>query len=166
MVRIMPIQVEEKKEVSQFVIDNMTRLFPKHASIQMPPYDLVNMENVYMNPQDAVFYTAREVDGTLAATIAVRRYDGRIKVLPTHFGGSAMAEILKCYVDKTKRRMGIGSLLTDEILQFCRSVGYQKVYLHTHKFLPDAVQFWQSQGFEEILDEKDILETVHMVKNI
>ena len=43
---------------------------------------------------------------------------------------------------------------------------YESIYLHTHKTLPGAIEFWKKMGFIIFLDENDELETVHMDKII
>ena len=40
------------------------------------------------------------------------------------------------------------------------------IYLHTHKNLDGALEFWTKMGFVVVLDAGDELETVHMDKQI
>ncbi|MCM3651792.1 GNAT family N-acetyltransferase [Metabacillus litoralis] len=73
------------------------------------------------------------------------------------------AEIVKCYIDSNYRRLGIGTILFNQALRFCNDVGYEKIYLHTHLFLPGAIPFWKAKGFEERLAEDNpVWNTVHM----
>ena len=51
-----------------------------------------------------------------------------------------------------------------EAEQFCKKSGYKLVYLHTHKYLAGALEFWQFQGFRVRLDEGGPRQTVHMEK--
>ena len=49
---------------------------------------------------------------------------------------------------------------------FANQVGYNDIYLHTHKNLDGAIEFWTKMGFVCVLDSDDELETVHMDKQI
>ena len=49
---------------------------------------------------------------------------------------------------------------------FANEAGYDKIYLHTHKNLDGALEFWTKMGFVVALDANDELETVHMDKEI
>ena len=49
---------------------------------------------------------------------------------------------------------------------FANESGYDKIYLHTHKTLDGALEFWTKMGFIVTLDRDDELETVHMDKKI
>ena len=49
---------------------------------------------------------------------------------------------------------------------FAKNSGFENIYLHTHKILPGALEFWTKMGFVVVLDACDELETVHMDKHI
>ena len=49
---------------------------------------------------------------------------------------------------------------------FANDVNYNDIYLHTHKTLNGALEFWKKMGFVVVLDSNDGLETVHMDKEI
>jgi hypothetical protein len=49
---------------------------------------------------------------------------------------------------------------------FANESKYDDIYLHTHKTLPGAIEFWTKMGFVVALDSNDELETVHMDKKI
>ena len=74
------------------------------------------------------------------------------------------AEIVKCYVDPAYRRFGIGSMLINELENVVKDMHYTTLYLHTHRFLPGAVDFWKRQGYTVIAEENDDWQTVHMDK--
>ena len=54
----------------------------------------------------------------------------------------------------------------DEFIKTLNEAGYDKIYLHTHKNLDGALEFWTKMGFVVALDSNDELETVHMDKKI
>ncbi|MCL6559590.1 MAG: GNAT family N-acetyltransferase [Firmicutes bacterium] len=129
-------------------------------------YDLLHFEEMYLRRPGNAFFTAYNEKEKIVGSLAVRRYNGRIKALEGLCGLTSTAELAKCFVDRECRRAGIGSLLVREAEQFCRSAGYKIIYLHTHQFLPGAPEFWLSQGFRVILEEEDPQQTVHMEKVI
>ena len=49
---------------------------------------------------------------------------------------------------------------------FANEAGYDDIYLHTHKDLDGALEFWTKMGFVAVLDAEDELQTVHMDKKI
>jgi len=127
-------------------------------------HDLLNFEEVYIKTPGNTFLAVFAENDKIVGTLAVRRYDGRVQVLEGFYDLKATAELAKCFVDKRYRRNGIGSLLLKEAEKFCKRFGYKLIYLHTHTYLPGALEFWQSQGFKARLDEGSSRQTVHMEK--
>lgn len=127
-------------------------------------HDLLNFEEVYIKTYGNAFLAAFDENDKVVGSLAVRRYDGRVQVLEGFYDLIATAELAKCFVDKRYRRTGIGSLLLEDAEQFCKRSGYKLIYLHTHMYLPGALEFWQSQGFKVSLDEGGPRQTVHMEK--
>ncbi|RSL32358.1 GNAT family N-acetyltransferase [Salibacterium salarium] len=163
---IREISKEDVPQTINFVLDTFHEVYPFELG-GASRSQLLNMEEVYLNKDNAFFAGAFTEYGKIVGTIAVHRYDNRISTIKDHFDLKKTCEITKCYLDKTYRRKGIGSLLFQEAVQFCqRNSGYTTLYLHTHKFLPGGVPFWISKGFSILLDEQDHTEMVHMEKKI
>ena len=127
-------------------------------------HDLLNFEEVYIKTYGNAFLAAFAENDKIIGTLAVRRYNGRVQVLDGFYDLKVTAKLAKCFVDKRYRRTGTGSLLFKEAEQFCKRSGYKLIYLHTHMYLPGALEFWQSQGFKIRLDEGGPQQTVHMGK--
>jgi GNAT superfamily N-acetyltransferase len=119
-----------------------------------------------MNRKDTVFVIARLGKAGIIGSIGIIPYDGRIQVIDGRYPEHTAAEIVKCYVDPAFRRYGIGSLLVRELEQFVNQMQYTTLYLHTHRFLPGAVDFWERQGFTFITEEQNEWQIVHMDKPI
>ena len=49
---------------------------------------------------------------------------------------------------------------------FANQQDYDFIYLHTHRTLNGALEFWTKMGFVITIDAGDELETVHMDKKI
>lgn len=70
------------------------------------------------------------------------------------------------FVDKRCRRCGLASRMFVIAENFAKESNYTEIYLHTHKTLDGALDFWVKMGFIVTFDENNELETVHMDKNI
>lgn len=162
---IREVQEEDSIHVIEFMMRIRKEVFPM-LSQELPP-DLLQFNEHYIKPNNAAIFAAFFEDGTVLGTIGICQYDGRFKQLEEHYNHSRTAEIVKCYIAPEYRRLGVGSLLFNRALRFCEVAGYEKVYLHTHPFLPGAVPFWKSRGFEERLKEDDpVWNTLHMDRQL
>ncbi|MDH7578899.1 MAG: GNAT family N-acetyltransferase [Bacillota bacterium] len=150
-------------EVAEFAIRSIKEVYGREISPEWDR-DLLDFQKVYLETPGNTFLTAYAGDDKIVGALAVRRYDGRIGILDDLYDLKATAELARCFVDKKYRRNGIGSLLVKEAKRFCKSSGYRLIYLHTHKYLPGALNFWQSQGFMVRLDEGGSRQTVHLEK--
>ncbi len=157
---------EDISQVIEFMMKIRSEVFPMLSKEQLPE-DLVHFKQYYIQRENATVLAARLPDGTIIGTIGMIPYDGRFEQLKENYNNIPTAEIVKCYIDTTYRRLKIGTGLFREALNFSQNTGYQKLYLHTHPFLPGAISFWEKQGFEIRLAEDDpIWNTVHMDMNV
>jgi ribosomal protein S18 acetylase RimI-like enzyme len=96
------------------------------------------------------------------------RHDGAYDVDNELFKGvyskEDTASIWRLMVDKDYRRHGIARKLVCVMEEFARNAGYDKIYLHTHRYLESGIPFWTSAGYEITIEEDDYDETTHMVK--
>ncbi|NPV28105.1 MAG: GNAT family N-acetyltransferase [Firmicutes bacterium] len=154
---------DNAQEVAEFAIRSIKEVYGREIR---PDWDrdLLEFQKVYLETPGNTFLTAYAEDDKIVGALAVRRYDGRIRILDGFYDLKATAELSRCYVDRKYRRRGIGSLLVKEAEQFSRGAGYKVIYLHTHMYLPGAFEFWHSQGFKLRLDEGGPQQTVHMEK--
>ncbi|MCJ7842511.1 GNAT family N-acetyltransferase [Lederbergia sp. NSJ-179] len=159
---IKKVQEDESPQVIDFMMSIRSEIFPMLSKDQLPP-DLLHFQSFYLQRKNAIVYAAYSQSRQVLGTIGVCPYDDRFSQLQTFYGDWSTAEIVKCYVDPQARRLGIGTRLFQEALQFCCDVGYQKLYLHTHLFLPGALSFWKTKGFAERWAEDDpVWQTVHL----
>lgn len=163
---IKKVQAREYDKVIQFVMKMRKECFPMLDHDQLPS-DLLHFEQSYIQPENAAFFAAYSDEGTVLGTIAVCPYDGRFSQLQGCYDVTKTVEIVKCYIDQSYRRLGIGAALVKEAARFSQEAGYQTLYLHTHPFLPGAIPFWHAQGFTDRLAEDDpVWKTVHMDKKL
>ncbi|MBD2870383.1 GNAT family N-acetyltransferase [Paenibacillus sp. IB182493] len=127
------------------------------------PMDLMNFEANYMEPSSggAFFIAVYEQTG-IVGSIGIVPFDDRFQAIQGLYASGTAAEVVKCYVDNRYRRQGVGTKLVGKALQYIEETGYLAAYLHTHRFLPGAVSFWQRHGFQIIAEQNDDWQLVHM----
>ncbi|MBD8047560.1 GNAT family N-acetyltransferase [Clostridium faecium] len=162
-IHIRRIDVEEVSIAQDFLFKMVKKLY---NSDKNPLYhnDIINMKEVYIENKKNILIGAFDEDGQLIGTIAVKQFVDRFKALNGIYKEELTAELGRCYIDENLRRKGVGSLLFDKILEFCKESGYEKIYLHTHRHLPGGFDFWRKMGFVITVEEDDEEKTVHMEK--
>ena len=111
------------------------------------------------------FYVAWDGD-KIVATAAVRAYDKDYEIFKGVYSKDDTASIWRLMVDEDYRRHGLARNLVDVMEDFARKKSYDKMYLHTHRYLDAALSFWKSLGYEVTVEEDDYDETSHMIKNL
>jgi len=80
-----------------------------------------------------------------------------------NYQGRKTVEVVRLYVLPAVRRLGLAGRLYRSLQALARADGVEVMYLHTHPFLPGAIDFWRRQGFEVVDVEADpIWQTTHM----
>lgn len=74
------------------------------------------------------------------------------------------AGLWRVFVHEDYRRRGVASLLVGIAEAHAARMGYQMMYLHNHKHLRCALEFWISMGYRVGLDTRNEVSTVHMEK--
>ncbi|MCH2234203.1 MAG: GNAT family N-acetyltransferase [Crocinitomicaceae bacterium] len=77
---------------------------------------------------------------------------GGCGVFPTKGLAEGCAELVKLYVLKKARGLGLGKELMERCAENAKKLGYQKLYLETLPELSNAVKLYESLGYER-LDE-------------
>lgn len=164
---IQKIQKGNSAQVVEFMKVMRRELFPMLNHDQLP-LDILHFNTYYMDREDSAFFAAINKEGTVLGTIGYLPYDGRFDQLQELYNNKTKTtELVRCYIASNFRRLGIGSALYKTALKSIRHAGYQKVYLHTHPFLPGGVPFWKAQGFVERLAEQDpVWKTLHMDQKV
>lgn len=128
--------------------------------------DIVKMEKYYINPKRNNFFVAYTETDEIIATIGIRAYDKDFLEFRHLYSKDSTSSIWRLFVDRRCRRCGMASKMFSIAENFANEAGYDDIYLHTHKTLPGALEFWTKMGFVVSLDANDELETVHMDKKI
>lgn len=164
-IKIRNICTEEIPIAKEFLFKMVKKLY---NSDENPLYhnDIINMKELYLNERRNAIIGAFDKENNLVGTIAVKQFINRFESLKGMYMEYKTAELGRCYINEDLRRKGIGSLLFDNMIQFCKENGYEKIYLHTHKHLPGGFDFWKKKGFLITVEENNEEETVHMEKTI
>ena len=135
----------------------------------VPSYhkDIKNLNEYYVEPEKNIFLLAMdENSGKIIATIGLRAYDKDFKEFNGIYSSESTASIWRLFVDEKYRRCGIASKLFKLVENFAFENQFNEIYLHTHKTLDGALDFWKKMGFKITIDTNNELQTVHMEKAI
>ena len=126
-------------------------------------YDIEGMVEYYLLPSNCNFYIV--LDGEkIIATAAIRAYDVDYELFKGVYSKEDTASIWRLMVAEEYRRHGLARKLVNIMEEFAKDAGYDKIYLHTHRYLESGIPFWTSVGYEITIEEDDYDETTHMVK--
>ena len=100
----------------------------------------------------------------IIATAAIRAYDVDYELFKGVYSKEDTASIWRLMVAEEYRRHGLARKLVNTMEEFAKGAGYDKIYLHTHRYLESGIPFWTSVGYEITIEEDDYDETTHMVK--
>lgn len=157
--------VEQISKVQEFLF-KMIKLEFGYDYVPEWHQDIVNMEEYYINPERNNFFVAYAETGEIIATIGIRSYDKDFPEFRHLYSDKTTSSIWRLFVDRRCRRCGLASKMFSIAENFANGVGYKDIYLHTHKNLDGAIEFWGKMGFIVSLDADDELQTVHMDKKI
>lgn len=161
-VELSTVSTGQTDEALAFVQQARAELFPKLSANGLPA-DLANFERVYLDGEGC-FLVARH-QGQIVASIASLPYDHRFAQLD--YRGLKTVEVVRLFVLAPFRRSGLAGGLYRELHMRAALAHVDVMYLHTHPFLPGAIEFWQRQGFAVVDIETDpVWQTTHMERRL
>lgn len=126
-------------------------------------YDIEGIADYYILPEKNNFYVVLDGDNIIA-TGAIRAYDVDYELFRGVYSKEDTASIWRLMVDGKYRRHGLARRLVNTMEEFALNAGYDRIYLHTHRYLESGLPFWKSLGYEITIEEDDYDETTHMEK--
>lgn len=155
----------EEMHITQEFLSKMIRKLFNYGITPIYHNDIINMQEFYINEKRSTIIGAFDGENNLVGTIAVKQFVDRFDVIKGRYKQHTTAEIGRCYIKEDFRRQGVGSILFESIVQFCKENGYKNIYLHTHRHLPGGFDFWIKKGFFITLEDNEE-EIVHMERGI
>ena len=153
-------RVCELHQVHSFLQSARISMFAERIGSLEIPADLRHFEEMYLSGSGCML-AALDSEKKVQATIACRDYDGRFPQL--NFKQQKVVEVVRLFVAPELRRSGIGGVLLNMLKRHAVALHVEVLYLHTHPFLPGALEFWQRHDFDVIEREADPLwQTIHM----
>ena len=154
------------KDVQEFLFYQIEKEFG-YSYVPEWHQDIIDLENYYINPKRNNFFVAfNSKTNEIIATIGIRSYDKNFPEFKDIYSSKSTSSIWRLFVDEKYRRCGLASKMFSVAENFANKQGYDSIYLHTHKTLNGALEFWMKMGFVITIDTGDDLETVHMDKKI
>ncbi|KAF4454243.1 gnat family [Fusarium austroafricanum] len=153
--------------IVSFISKARADMFPfldQTSSDQMAQKELDTFQDKYLDHPHGAFLAAYS-DGCIIASIGYVAYDDRF----THISldSDNVVEILRLYVEPKWRRVGLASKLFDALVETAQQADIKQLYLHTHPFLPNAIDFWKRKGFSVItVDDDPTWQTTHMKRSL
>ena len=152
-------------EVQKFLFSQIKKEFG-YGYVPEFHKDIKNLNDFYIHPKRNNFFIAMDESNNIIATIGIRAYDKDFEEFKGIYSNNRTASIWRLFVDEKYRRYGIASRLFQIAERFAHKNGFGEIYLHTHRTLPGAIDFWTKMGFKITIDTNNELQTVHMDKNI
>lgn len=155
---IAPVSRAAVAETVRFIDTARRDLFPLLAKSPLPQ-DLATFNETYID--GAGYFLVAHDQGQLIAGIGYLPYDHRFAQLNYHT--CRTVEIVRLFVAPGYRRHGLAAALFAALREHALQAGVERLYLHTHPFLPGAIRFWERQGFAIVDVENDpVWQTTHM----
>lgn len=87
------------------------------------------------------FYLVAEDDGKVV---------GGCGIFPTKGLPEGYGELVKLYLDRVYRSLGLGKLLMEKSIEYSKEMNYTHLYLESIPALNQAVDLYEKMGFEKI----------------
>lgn len=153
--------VAARHAVFDFLHNARAQMFAGRVDTAAIAPDLRDFEQIYASGQGRMLAAYDTPHDVLTGTIAWRAYDQRFAQLD--LSGPRVVEVVRLFVAPDYRRQGIAEALLAALREQVIAQGIEVLYLHTHPFLPGALEFWQRHGFHVICQDTDPeWQTIHM----
>ncbi|MDK4200123.1 GNAT family N-acetyltransferase [Pseudomonas sp. HR1] len=151
-------------ETLGFLLASYRELFGSRVEATAVPQDLRCFADHYGADRGCLLL-ARGAAGEPIGSIAYRPYDRRFPQLA--YPGERVVEVVRLFVVPRQRRQGLARRLFAALLAQARRDAVERLYLHTHPFLPGAEAFWLDQGFQVVARETALpWQTLHLDRRL
>ena len=134
--RIENVKTADIKTFKWLVEEYWRELMPKSTAMQSPETFDVQFRSTFEGKrEDRLLHIAFEGDQSVGLFLFQIASDQH------------QASILEFYVRPQNRRKGVGSAMVHWLLSKCDDLGIEQIDLNVRRDNPDALAFWQAQGF-------------------
>ncbi|XP_049419780.1 probable N-acetyltransferase camello isoform X8 [Epinephelus fuscoguttatus] len=106
--------------------------------------DMQDIPGNYMSrPDDCFWVVEAEVDGRAQIM-------GTVAVVAKQSGKEKYGELFRMIISSSYRRLGLGSKMTQTVVDFCKERGFSKVVLRTSSTQAAAVALYEKLGFRHV----------------
>ncbi len=139
MYHIRPITKEDNPFIAQLIRQALLEFGIDWPGTVYTDPTTDDLYSLFQTPESAYFLAEQE--GVIL---------GGCGVFPTAGLPSGCAELVKFYVAKEARGMGVGRGLMDEVVKTAKAFGYQQLYLESMPELEKAVSIYINAGFTHL----------------
>lgn len=151
------------KKIQDFLFSQIKQEYG-YGYIREYHQDIKYLNNYYKHSERNSFFIALNEENEIVGTVGVREYDKNYEIFDGLYSKEFTASIWRLFIHENYRRLGIGTQLVKIAEKFIEDNNYNEIYLHTHKNVDGALDFWKKLGYCVNIDTKDELKTVHMIK--
>lgn len=154
----------EKYHVENFIF----KMIKENYNLDYVPeyhYDVKNLYEYYIKPLKNNFYISVDKNkDKLIGTSGIRSYDKNYKISNRFYNKNSTASLYRLFVEEEYRHKKVASKMLEQIEEFCKTSGYNEIYLHTQKDSYGALPFWLKKEYQIVLNTYNKLGTIHMEK--
>ena len=123
--------------VKELILGILTKEYPFDKGAYSDS-DLDKIDSVYGGLKETFFVV--DEDGRIAGTAGIKE------------DSSDEARLRRVFVDSGSRKRGYGSALVDKAVEFCKEMGYKRVYFRCTDRMADAMRLCMKKGFRQAED--------------
>jgi len=132
--KIEKFKKEDKEKIKEFISRILQEIFGS------PPKNLEDLDNINQN---FLIFFVYKVKGKIIGVAGLKKENRKYRVS-------------RMYIDKSKRNMGIGKRLMEELFKYCKDKKINNLFLTTYKQM-NSVGFYEKMGFKIHNIKKDII---------
>ncbi|KAK2001942.1 acetyltransferase [Colletotrichum falcatum] len=168
---IRPVTVDDINDIAELTQKARVEMFPHMGPewrAERAEHDAATFRQTFVDEGAQGSFLVARSGGKLVATVGYQGYDHRHRLGLERAAEGVVVEVVRLYVDPDWRRGGLASKMVATLVEAAQEAGVRRLYLHTHPFLPGAIQFWTRQGFALLrVDAEDkVWQTTHMSRTM
>lgn len=136
-IRIRTIEPSDNKALAEIVRTSLAEFGANHPGTVYYDETTDHLYQLFQK-QNSIYFVAL-IDNEVAGGGGIFPSDG----LPND-----TCELVKMYLKKTARGLGLGKLLIEKCIEFAKATGYKKIYIESMPELKKALGIYEKFGFK------------------